>query len=422
MNNKTVCRFAVWFLLLPFIQAIPAVAQGDSVMAQVADGTGADGTQFITKFRITHLTPDTGTEIKKLKVLFFLQNGSPWTIATNLGTDSSFPLDLGSYQTFSLDTLGTAATQTSGYAIVRNTDITTLWAEDFQVAITAFYEVRKNGVVIDEISVPVSQPTLSFVLPVELDTPTNLMTGFAIVNLSSASNAVKMSLFQTSTPATGPAPSGPTTTITLNPNEQRAAFLPSFFPQLTSFKGTLVAQSAQPVAIVALLQTPTYDGVRYATLVPAYIDALRRNTYVFLRQDYSLDVDRFVVDYWWPRTAIDSTTEPDIYLPWDLVLETVSNTSRRLTARSGAQFAVIGVKTSDQFDTDLTVEYLQGLSYNTNPIDMSDTSSNLQAGFAFAVKTGLGRYAKLRIGSVISRTDDQGNAYKDLALEVFLYK
>ncbi len=65
MNNKTVCRFAVWFLLLPFIQAIPAVAQGDSVMAQVADGTGADGTQFITKFRITHLTPDTGTEFDK---------------------------------------------------------------------------------------------------------------------------------------------------------------------------------------------------------------------------------------------------------------------------------------------------------------------------------------------------------------------
>jgi hypothetical protein len=424
MNSKTVWLVLPLALLMPAFCAVPAVAQGDKVLAQVADGTGADGTQFITKLKITNLGPTPSTEITQLKVMFFRQDGNPWPIATNLGTASEFPLDLGAYQTISIRTAGTAPELTSGYAIVRNTDGTTVYAEDYQAAITAYYEVRKGGAVIDTISVPVSEPTLSFVFPVEIDATGNLLTAFAIVNLTAGTNNVRMQLFRESSPSSGSASDGGSATVTLNPAEQRALFLyPGIFPSAASFSGMLRADTDGPVAILALLQSPTPSGVQYATLVAAYLDSLRRNTYMYVRLGYSLDADRCISDYWWDQNQIhEPDFEPDVTLPWDLLFERQSGTARRLTPQGGAQFAVIGQKTGDQFDRDVTLPYLQGLSYGSNPIDMSDGSPNLNTdatlgNFSLAVRTGLGRYVKLRLSSVIARDAD-----KDLVFEALVYR
>jgi hypothetical protein len=359
--------------------------------------------------------------------MFFHQDGTAWTIATNWGTASEFPLDLGAYQTFALNTNG-AGSQLSGYAIVRNTDGQTIYAEDYQVAVTAFYEVRKGGSLIDTISVPVSQPTLSFVIPVEINSSSNLLTGFAIVNLANSSNGVTMQLFRAEPPPSGSASDGGTSKITLNPNEQRATFLyPSIFSGASSFAGMLVGKSDKPVAILALLQTGTPTGVLYTTLVPAYIDALRRNSYMYLHLGNSLDADHLVSDYFFDQSLIQDTQyyELDVVLPWTLLFQKQSDTTRRLTPQfpvangnrnSGAQVAVIGLKQDSDFDN-LTIQDLQGLTYTSNPIDMSDNSSNLAPTFAFAIKTGLGHYVKVRISAVITRAPD-----KDLALEVFVFK
>jgi hypothetical protein len=424
MSSRTVCLILVLALLSPVFYAAPALAQGDKVLTQVADGTGADGTQFITKLRITNLGPTQSTEITQLKVMFFKQDGKPWPVATNLGTASEFPLDLGAYQTIGIQTSGSNPALTSGYAIIRNSEGATVYAEDYQVAITAYYEVRRGAAVIDTISVPVSEPTLSFVMPVEIDAGGNLFTAFAVVNLSPSANNVRMQLFRQSSPSSDPASDGGSATITLNPAEQRAVFLyPGIFPSAASFSGMLRASTDAPVAILALLQSPTPTGVQYATMVPAYLDALRRNTYVYLRLGYSLDADRCISDYWWDQNQIhDPGFEPDVTLPWDLLFERQSSTTRRLTPQGGAQFAVIGQRTGDRFDQDVTLPYLQSLSYRSDPIDMSDGSPNLntdstQGNFSFAVRTGLGRYVKLRVSNVIP--SDTG---KDLLLEAFVYR
>ncbi len=418
MNKlRVITRLALMVPLLVLLRSVPAQAQGDKVLAQVADGTSGDGTQFITKLRITNISPDTTKEIKKLKVMFVLQNGTPWTISTNLGTASEFPLDLGSFQTLALNT-SSAGTLTQGYAIVRNTDGQTDYPDDYQVAVTAFYEVRKAGSAIDTISVPVSQPTVSFVLPVEIDDPNKLYTGFAIVNLSNIANGVTLQLFQATSPSSGAAPSAGTQKITLNPGEQRAVFLyPTIFPSASSFKGMLQGLSEKPVAILALLQTPTPTGVQYATIVPAYIDSLRRNTSMYLRLGYPLDADLPVSDYF------DQTNDST---PWDLVFERLTDTTRQLTPQSGAQFASIGQKTDVDFDA-LTIADLQTLSYSSNPIDMSDNSPNLPSNvnsslgyYAFAIKTGLGRYVKVRVIQVISYAAPVTD--KDLVLEIFVFK
>jgi hypothetical protein len=424
MGSKTVSFIILLAMVIPVMCTVSALAQGDRVLAQVADGTGPDGTQFMTKLKITNLGPTLSTGITRLKLMFFEQSGDPWLVATNLGTASEFPLDLGAYQTVSIKTAGTAPALTSGYAIVRNSEGATVYAEDYQVAITVFYEVRKGGAIIDTISVPVSEPTLSFVVPVENDSGGNLFTALAIVNLAAGTNTVRMQLFRETSPSSASASDGGSATVTLNPAEQRAVFLyPGMFPSAGSFAGMLTGEANGPVAILALLQSPTPTGVQYATMVPAYLDALRRNNFMYLRLGYSLDADRCISDYWWDQNQIQGPDfEPAVTLPWDLLFERQSATARRLTPQGSAQFALIGQRTGDQFDQDVTLPYLQSLSYTSDPIDMSDGSPNLVTGtalgnFTLAIRTGLGRYAKLRLSSVIA-----SDAGKDLVLEVFVYR
>jgi len=395
------------------LQVAPALAHGDKVVPQVPDGTGPDGTSYITRFDITNLGPELSYRITNTKLMFFLQNGNPWTVATSLGAGSEFRLDLGAFQTLRIETLGTSPNITAGYAIIRSSEKSTSFAEDYEVAVTAYYEVRKGGSVIDTVSVAVGQPTVDWAFPVQIDNSKNLHTGFAIVNLAGAANQVTLRLWRAGTPASGSATDAGTAAVTLAANEQKAVYLyPSIFPRVDSFKGMLRGYSDGPVAILALLQTPTPTGLQYATMAPVYVDALRRNTFVYLRQGFPLDADLPVSDY---------TGNSQDMAPWDLLYETQSSGARRLVARSGAMFAVIGKRNTAQFDNDVTIEMLRGLTYTSDPINLSDNSPNLAIEFAFAVKTGLGRYVKVRIADLISRTDDKG-AYKDLALEMFIYK
>jgi hypothetical protein len=398
MNKRTFCSFALLVLLLPLIRVAPALAHGDRVVPQVADGTGGDGIQFITKFDITNLgaLPELRIKDGKLKVLFFLQNGSPWTIATNLGSSpsSEFSLDLGANQTIRIETAGTSPTLTSGYAIVRNLSDDDGWAQDFDVAITVYYEVRdSSNSVIDTVGVPIGQPTVSWVFPVEIDSSKRLLTGIAIVNLGDGPNGVTLQLFAATNPTSGNAVDNGVATLNLRSGEQKATYLyPSVFAGPAKIKGMLWGFSEKPVAVIALLQTPTPTGVQYATMVPAYLDALKRNTYMYLREEWPLDVDVPTSDYF-PNFE-DS-------LPWDVLYEFQSTTSRRLIPQNGAQMAVIGFMIGSDFDN-VTQESVRNLQYSSASIDLSDSSPNLVPDsvgrrLAFGVKTNLGRYAKVRI-------------------------
>jgi hypothetical protein len=395
--------------------AAPAFAHGDKVIPQVADGVNpGDGTVFRTKFDITNLDPS--NTLSKVTLLFRQQDGKDWTVATNLGTGSQIPLNLGPRQTVRIETLGTASLK-AGYAIVRNLENTTAVPDDYDVAITVFFEIARGGAVIDTISVPVGQPTAYWTFPVQTEISQNLVTGFAIVNLADNSISVKLDLFQAGATPSSAATFYDTFTLTLNKKEQRAVYLNQLFPSLSSFRGTLEAESfdtdvtegrvTKPVAVVALLQTPTPTGLQYATMVPTYFDYLVRNSAVLLVQGYPLDADMTVSDY----LAEDSR-------PWDILFEYSSSNSaqRALAAQNGASLATIGSRDPTAFDS-LSLTDLRALTYTLESIDMSDGSSNLQTDFTFAVKTNLGRYAKIRISRVIT----EGTA-RNLGLEAYVYR
>src|SRR5438093_3834761 len=159
-------RMSILSVALPlFFGAVPAFAHGDKIITQMADGAGV----IRTKIDITNLSPEPKASITKLKLLFLLQDGTPWSLETNKGTSSEINLMLGPFQTVRIETRGTTANPTSGYAIVRNTDATSVYPEDFDIAITAFYEILNGPDVVDTISVPLGLPTLVWVLPVEID-------------------------------------------------------------------------------------------------------------------------------------------------------------------------------------------------------------------------------------------------------------
>ena len=401
------------------LMAVPAFAHGDIVVPQLADGRAGDGTTYKTKFDIMNLSQI--ERITKVKVLFFRQDGSALSLQTNQGTGSEFTLSLGRLQTLRLETLGNSSSLTAGYAIVRNTEITSIFSEDFEVSVSVFYEIGRGSAVIDTVSVPIGKPTIWFMVPVEIDTSKNLLSGFAIVNLDNVSNRIDLRLWQATTPSSSDPTDGGSVSITLSSKEQRARFLTEsgLYPSKTTFKGALVGVAERPVAVLALLQTPSQDGLQYATLEVVPKDALRTSTYTYLRQSdtpgtnaisYGLDADIPQVDYY---------GNSDESLFWDVGYETQSSTSRRLQPRSNATVSSIGIRTPTQFDN-ITLEDLQAMSYSSTAISLSDGSSNLAVGHTFAIRTGLGRYAKVRIGDFITRGGD--TTKRDLVLEIYVYR
>jgi hypothetical protein len=410
-HRKPLALLAALFLAFAILFPTAATAAGDRVIPQVADGTGGDGTRYKTRIDFTNLGPPLSGDprpITKTQVAFFHQDGSPWTVATNLGTQSSVALNLGEYNTLRIETAGSGPL-TAGYVIVRSSEPTNEYAEDYELNISAYYEVSKNGAVVDTISIPVGNPTRFWINPVQTNIASELLTGFAIVNLSGTSNRVTLKCSQASTPSSAAATLAGTAVFTLRPNEQQAAFLnqSGLFPSLTSFQGMVEGTSDQPVAVLALLQTRTPTGLQYATLEPSYLDYLRRNTTIYLRENFALNADLPVVDYF--------NVKEDQYL-WDVVLNAPTSTNRSLTPVSGAQIAALGLTTNEQFDG-ASIDSLRNQNYTSDPIDLSDGSPNKAEGFSFALKTGLGRYVKLRLAEAVQ--DERGFR---LAIEIFIYK
>jgi hypothetical protein len=441
--------YAVIFatVLVPFLRAVPAQAHGYKVVPQMIDGLTSDGTRWRTIFDFTSLTYSLSTPLTKVTLLFFHEDGSPWQVSiknpnpsvTAPLTTSSVLLNLSPTQAIRIETLGTGS-PAQGYAILRNLEATTDLPDDNQVTISVYYEIAKsNGIggfdIFETVSVPAGQPTVSWAFPVEINntkTPA-LKTAFAIVNLSDMPD-ISSNLYVDNTTNTvafdlygSDGTYQQTATFQLDSTTRKLARYvdqSGFFSNLpTTFRGTAFAYSTGPVAFLSLQETPTTTttstgvkyGQQYAMLVPTYLDSLRTNTFTLLPQGFSLDADIPVVDYF-----NDETSSVDSYYttPWDLLYQTGNTTAERSLVPWNGTISSIGILSSNDFDA-LTVEDLSKLTYSTDPVDLSDTSTNLAAGFAFAIKTGLGNYAKVWIWNYVGYTDSY---YIDLMLRIQVFK
>ena len=157
--------------------ALPLLARGDRVVPQMADGAGV----IRTKLDISNLS--TAVTITRMKVFFYRKDGTPWILATNLGTASEFLIEIGRGQVLRIETLGASGGIVSGYAVVRNLEGNAQESSDYQISVSVFYEVYSGSRVVDTVAVPVGPPTLRWSFPVEIDVVRNLYSGIAVVNL-----------------------------------------------------------------------------------------------------------------------------------------------------------------------------------------------------------------------------------------------
>ncbi len=388
--------------LSPF--AARAFAHGTQVIPQIFDGAGTGR----TKIDITNVSPIEG--ISRAQIDFFHQDGTPWRIETNQGTDTGFVLQfLGPFQTIRIETAGNSTTLTVGYAVIVNSEDTTTFAEDFEVGITVFYEIVNGSNIVDTVSVPVGQRTVVCVIPVEIDQSKDLYTGLSVVDLSGSLNTVELSLFAFDANGMVPPANSGTASINLDPNTQVSKFLfdPMLFPDKTKFKGMMLCTSDGPIGILVLLQTRSSTGVQYATLTPVYQDSFRRNSSIYLRQGFPLDADLLVSDYF---------IQDQDAAPWDLRLVAQDAANRQLVPQSGSLLSVLGFQSIEQFDA-ISINTLRSLPYLDDSIGLNDGDPNLQSGFSFAIRTGLRRFVKVRISDVVIGSDGT-----HLALEVFVFR
>ena len=398
-----------------FLQVVPGFSRGDKVIPQVADGSG-----IRTKFDLTNISPS--VTIANFTLRFYTQTGSPWTVKTNLGQASQFPLNIGARQTLRIETQGATSPAASGYAVIEdNEPNNSVYSMDYVLGISVYYEISNSRGVVDTVSVPAGQPTALGTLPVEYTQAKGVYTGIAVVNLTNGPNKVKIDLYPS---GTGNATS---TTITLAAGQQRSEFFhQNMFPALSSqdFKGLAEFKADGPIAILALLQTNSYTGdVQYATLVPTDREGLRRNSYMYVPMaTYSapstnptmpVDIDNFIVDFF--RVGDDEG------FSWDFIYEATGKTTRQLKPVNGAAFYPLGAKTDAEIDA-ISLPQLMSLNYTANPIDMSDGKPALQILYSFAVLTELGNYAKVRLIATKLFTDTSGNPFVDLMFEVTVYR
>ncbi len=442
MTRRQTTTAILAIMLIPLLRAVPALAAGDKVIPHVVDGVQDATTRYRTKLDIMNLSPHPGTTITRVTVYFFNSNGTPWPITlkdpvTKLPTTvNSYTLNLGYAQTLRLETLGTGALN-AGYAIVRNLEVPVAqsdpdfhpeyWPDSREVSTTVYFEVLRGNDIMDTVSVPVAQPSISFLFPVEIDLANGINTGFAIVNLTDAANNVTLYLSENTDPSqSGDAIDAGNTTVRLDAgaNKKKVDFLSNLFAGKTKFKGMVYGASEGPVATLSLVQSNSYfngawSGVQFATVTPAYLDSLRRNTLMYMVPGTALDADLPGVDYF-PTPMTNGVPDSYYSLAWDVVLS-ATGTSRQLVPQPGTLIARLGIKSGTDFDN-ITLPNLDPtvVNFSTNAINLSDQSGDFTQGFCFAIKTNLGKYVKVRIRTVV--TYDTGSADSEMALEIFVYK
>jgi hypothetical protein len=384
----------------------PAFARGDKVIPQVVDGAG----RFRTKIDIHNLSPT--TTISRVKLYFYRADGAgritKWNLATNLGTSDEFLLDLGKSQTLRVETLGLSSTLVSGYAVIKDGEGNSIGASDYRLGISVYYEVLEGSQIVDTVSVPVGQPCLRWVFPVETNHAAEVYSGIAIVNLSDETNHVTLRRWTAFQPSTAHASDGGTVVLELKPRGHYARFLhqSGLFPSAQSYRAALEGTAEKPVVVLGLLQSQSALGVQYATLAAEYTDALYSESTAFLPQNASVDADTGHVPY----VTLEDTDADDLWY------RLVSSTVRWLVPSNGAAISVLGPRTLTELNN-LTLQDLQTLPYSSDPVDVSDYLGVLLPGYSVAVRTSQGRYAKLRVDRVIATP-----SAKDLAVQVYVYK
>jgi hypothetical protein len=416
---KNLVKLAICLVLLSGIVRM-GYSRGDKIIPQVVAGVGDDGRAWVTKFDLTNVS--SAIPIANMRLAFFRNNGTAWNLQTNQGTGNFALPTLQPRQTLRVQAAGGISFET-GYAIIYDEEEgNSEYSEDYVLGISVFYQVSSGTGVVENVSIPVREPTAAATVPIEINDAQGIYSAVAIVNTANVPSSILLSLYNSNGTLYG------TRILTLAAREQRTAFLdydPALFPELKSFSGMAELTGSdtietRPFVLLSLRQTRAADfSQQYTLLVPVDKESLRRNSYMVLLQANDdgnpympIDIDGFTSDFY--RTA--GGTEA---YSWDLEYwyNDPNTEDRFLKPVNYSEIFSLGIRNDGQFDA-LSLPDLKALTtYSTANIDISTASQNQ----TFAIRTDLRNYAKARIIRIIE-TYDGFRWFQDLVMEVVVYK
>ncbi|MBN1566550.1 MAG: hypothetical protein JXA73_01800 [Acidobacteria bacterium] len=407
---KNLVKLALCLVLFPGVVRM-GFSRGDKIIPQVVAGGG-----WITKFDLINVSSD--QDITNMRLAFYDDNGSPWSLETNQGTGHSFTLSIGARQTLQFQAIGGSSGK-NGYAVLYdeeegNSD----YSEDYVLGISVFYQFSNENGITENVSIPVREPTAVVAAPVEINSTQGIYSAVAIVNAADVSNTIELALYDSNGNLYQTKK-----TITLAAGQQRTAFLDheqDLFYGLQSFSGMVEIVGERPFVLLSLRQTRAADfNQEYTLLVPVDKEALRRNSYMVLLQASTdedaympIDIDGFTSDFY-------RTTGGTEAYSWDLEYwyDAPDTEDRFFKPVNFSGIVSLGIRNDAQFDAISLPDLKARTDYSSNELDIS-TAVEFQA---FAIRTDLGNYAKARIIRVIDTWDGYRN-YQDLLLEVIVYR
>ena len=166
--KSTLLRGSFWgpAFLLVLLLTTPAFAQRYTVLPQFASGDGWSSDLFLTN--------QTATAVSGVLVSFYGDTGAPLTVETNLGTNSSFTLNLnpGASQIIRVAATGSLRV---GYIVVKA-------PSSASITVTEVFRFEQGGVIVAELGVPQLGRHYHFSFPVEVNTARGINTGVAFAN------------------------------------------------------------------------------------------------------------------------------------------------------------------------------------------------------------------------------------------------
>jgi hypothetical protein len=224
----------------------PAFAQRETLLPHFALGGGWSSDLFFAN--------QGSTLAGGITVSFYASSGAQLTVASNLGTASSFTLNLDPGATQVLRPEGTGTLQV-GYVVIR-------FSSDAAVLVSEIFRYVEGGTVLAELGVPQRFPFYHFTFPVEVNSSRGVNTGVAFANptLHSGSPEAQTILVHL---IRNDGIVQQTARVDLGPGEHTSLFVNEsrLFGGIDNFVGTVSLSSAKRFGAVALRQDRQAYGV-----------------------------------------------------------------------------------------------------------------------------------------------------------------
>jgi len=253
MRKRKLGNYLLLTCVAVSLASAPAFAQLYTVLPQFASGDGWSSDLFFAN--------QGSAAVNDIVVSFFDNSGAPLTVVCNLGTSSSFTLNLKSGTTQLMRTAGTGPLQV-GYAVIRYPGST-------PVLVSEVFRYGQGGSVLAELGVPQQSPFNLFTFPVEVDSSRGVYTGVALANpaLDSGSAAAQTILVNL---IRDDGTLQQTAQVNLGPGEHRSVYVNEslLFSGLDNFVGTISLSAPNPFGVVALRQDKQAFGATATEVGP----------------------------------------------------------------------------------------------------------------------------------------------------------